>query len=80
MSRHIPYALGKYVLIKAYVDTKHSGNMANRRFHSGIIIYIKNAPIIWYSKRQNTVEDSIFGSDFFHLVSQKITFRIFGTG
>ena len=72
MSRHIPYALGKYVLIKAYVDTKHSGNMANRRFHSGIIIYIKNAPIIWYSKRQNRVKVSVFGLEFLHLVSRQI--------
>ena len=28
------------------------------------MIYINNAPIIWYSKRQNTVETSSFGSEY----------------
>ena len=54
MPRNIPEALGKYVVIKAYVDANHAGNMANRRSHYGIIIYVNNAPISWYSKRQNT--------------------------
>ena len=56
MSRHIPEALGEYVVIKAYVDSNHAGKMSNRRLRSGIIVYINNAPIIWYSKFQNTVE------------------------
>ena len=65
--RHTPEAFGKYVVIKSYVDAKHAGNMANRRSHSGIISYVNNAPIIWYSKHQNTVEASSFGSDCFAL-------------
>ena len=56
--------LGKYVVIKAYVNANHTGNMANRRSHYGIIIYVNNEPIIWYSKQQNIVEDSSVGSDF----------------
>ena len=28
---------------------------------------MQNAPIIWFSKRQNTVEAATFGSDFFAL-------------
>ena len=67
MSRHIPEALSKYVVIKAYVDAKHEGNMANRRSYSGIIIYVNNAPIIWYIKQHNTVEASSFGSEFLAL-------------
>ena len=61
----MPEALGKYVVIKAYVDANHAGNMSNRRSHSGIIIYVNNSPIIWYSKKQNTVEASSFGLEFF---------------
>ena len=61
--RHIPEALGKYVVIKSYVNANHAGKMANRRSHYGIIIYVNNAPIIWYSKYQNTVEASSFGSE-----------------
>ena len=39
-------------------------NMANKRSHSGIIIYVNNAPIIWYSKLHNTVEASSSISEF----------------
>ena len=53
MARHMPEVLGKYVMIKSHVDANHAGNMANSRSHSGIIIYVNNAPIILYSKRQN---------------------------
>ena len=64
IQRHMPEALGKYVVIKAYMDSNHAGNIANRRSHYGIIIYVNNAPIIWCSKLQNTVEASSFGSEF----------------
>jgi hypothetical protein len=38
---------------------------ASRRSHSGIFLFVQNAPIIWYSKRQkNTVEAATFGSEF----------------
>ena len=63
MPRYMPVALGKSVLIRAYVDANHAGNLAIRRSHSGIIIYVNNAPIMWFSKRQNTVESSSFGSE-----------------
>ena len=28
------------------------------------MIYVSNSPILWYSKRQDTVESSSFGSEF----------------
>ena len=59
----MPEALVKYVVIKSYVDAEYAGTKENRRSHSVIIIYVNNAPIIWYSKRQNTVEDSSFVSE-----------------
>lgn len=34
-----------------------------RRSQTGILIYVNRAPIIWHSKRQNTVETSTFGSE-----------------
>ena len=64
MPSHMPEGIGKYVVIKAYVDANHAVNMANRRSNSGTIIYVNNAPIIWYSKLQNTFEASIFGLEF----------------
>ena len=57
-----------------------------RRSHSGIIIFVNNAPIIWFSKRQNTVESSTFGSELVvamricHdlIVSLRYKLRMFG--
>ena len=65
----MPEPLGHSVSIHAFVDANHAGNVVTRRSHSGIIIYVNNAPIIWFSKRQNTVESSTFGSE---LVSMRI--------
>ena len=35
-----------------------------QRLQSGILLFINRAPILWFSKRQNTVETSTFGSEF----------------
>ncbi len=42
----------------------HVGNKVICQSHTGIIIFCNRAPIIWYSKCQNTVETSTFGSEF----------------
>jgi hypothetical protein len=60
----MPEARGKHVLVTCYVDADHAGCQATRRSQTGILIYIQKTPIIWYSKRQNTVESSTFGSEF----------------
>ena len=33
-------------------------------YGTGIIVYCNLSPVLWYSKRQNTVETSTFGSEF----------------
>lgn len=48
----------------AFVDASHAANKVNRRSRTGYIIFLNRAPIIWYSKRQNTVESSTFSSEF----------------
>lgn len=60
----MPVARGLPVKISCYVDANHAGNMITRRSQTGFLIFINNAPIIWYSKRQNTIESSTFGSEF----------------
>ena len=59
-----PPPLGRAVDIFCFVDADHAGNLLTRRSHTGVLIYVQNAPIIWYSKKQNTVESSSFGSEF----------------
>ena len=60
----MPKPLGKPVYISCFVDANLAGNVITQRSHTGILIYVQNAPITWFSKRQNTVESSSFGSEF----------------
>ncbi len=59
--------LGCPVRLNAHGDANHTGTLRTRRPHSKILIYMNQAPIIWYSKRQNTVEASSFGSEYIAL-------------
>ena len=59
-----PKPHGNVVSTHCFVDADHAGNHITRRSQTGILIFINRAPIIWYSKRQNTVETSTFGSEF----------------
>jgi Reverse transcriptase (RNA-dependent DNA polymerase) len=60
---NVPEPLGKAVHISCFVDADHAGNVVTRRSHSGILIVLNKSPIQWFSKRQNTVESSTFGSE-----------------
>jgi hypothetical protein len=60
----MPTPRGRPVTITMFVDANHAGNVVTRRSHSGILIFVQNAPIMWHSKRQNSVESSTFGSEF----------------
>ena len=58
---------GNVVRISAFVDANHAGNVVTHQSHSSIITFVQNAPIIWFSERQNTVKVAIFGSEFIAL-------------
>jgi hypothetical protein len=81
----MPEPRGHPVNISAFVDANHAGNVVTRRSHTGIFIFVQNAPIIWFSKRQNTVEAATFGSEFVALrickeliVALRYKLRMFG--
>ena len=57
---NMPEPRGHPVTISAFVDANHAGNVVTRRLHSGIFLFVQNAPIIRFSKRQNTVEAATF--------------------
>ena len=42
----------------------NAGNVVTRRSHTGVLILLGITPIIWFSKRQNTVESATFGAEF----------------
>jgi hypothetical protein len=59
-----PKPRGKEVIIRVFVDADHAGEKLTRRSRTGFLIYVNMAPIIWYSKRQGTVETAVFGAEF----------------
>ena len=62
-----PKSRGCSMTIRIYADADHAGNLETWRSHTGILIYLNNSLIIWFSKRQNAVESSSFGSRFVSL-------------
>ena len=65
----MPEPLGVPVDTTVFVDADHASNVVTRRSHSGIMLFVQNALIRAYSKRQNTVESSTFSSE---LVAMRI--------
>ena len=61
---NVPKPRGRPVQMSVFVDVDHAGDKITRRSRTGILIYLNSAPILWHSKRQNTVETSTFGSEF----------------
>ena len=59
-----PEPRGKAVQSTCFVDADHASDRVSRRSRSGVLIYLNRSPIVWYSKRQNSVETSTFGSEF----------------
>ena len=69
---NMPKPRGQPVVVSCFVDANHTGNVISRRSRKGIfLIYVQNVPIIWFSKRQNTVESSSFGCEFVALRAAK---------
>ena len=44
------------------VDSDHAGDKRTRRSRTGFLIYCNMALIVWLSKRQLTIETSVFGT------------------
>jgi hypothetical protein len=59
-----PPPRGKDVDLRMFVDSDHAGDKRTRRSRTGFIIYLNLAPITWYSKKQATIETSVFGAEF----------------
>jgi hypothetical protein len=59
-----PIPPGKKVDLRLFVDSDHAGEQFTRRSRTGFVIYLNMAPIVWFSKRQTTVESSVLGAEF----------------
>ena len=69
LAANMPEPCGNMVTISAFIDANHAGNGVTCHSYSGILIFVQNAPIIWFAQRQNTVKDATFGSE---LVAMRI--------
>ena len=50
--------------MRGYVDSNHVGEKKTRRSRSGFFIFLNTAPIQWFSKKQPTIDTSMFGAEF----------------
>jgi hypothetical protein len=73
--------------LTAIVDASHASDLITRRSVTGYILFIGITPIKWYSKRQNTVETSTYGSELVAmrialeaLLEMRYTLRMLGIG
>ena len=62
--KDVPEPLGEAVEMMAYIDSDHAGDKVTRRSRTGVLIFLNRAPILWYSKKQSSIETSSFGSEF----------------
>ena len=60
----MPEPRGNYVTTSCFVDADLAGNKVTRRSQTGVLIFVNQAPIHYYSKKQPTVETSTFGAEF----------------
>ena len=60
----MPKPRGKEVDLRLYVDSDHAGDQRTRQSRTGYFILLNSALISWLSKKQATIETSVFGAEF----------------
>lgn len=60
----MPEPRGKAVQITMFVDASHAANVVTRQSRTGVLIFVNRSPVLWFSKKQSTIETSSFGSEF----------------
>ncbi len=56
--------LGKDIDVRMMCDCDHAGDKRTRRSCTGFLIFCNMALIDWVSKKQATIETSVFGAEF----------------
>ena len=64
ISPYAPEPRSRSLFLHVFVDSDHAGDKVTRRSQTGILVFCNRAPIAWVSKRQNSVYNSTFGSEF----------------
>jgi hypothetical protein len=61
---NMPEPLGKDLDVCMFCDSDHAGEKRTRRSRTGFLIFCNMALIDWISKKQATIETSVFGAEF----------------
>jgi hypothetical protein len=59
-----PTPLGRFVMLTHYVDANLYHDWITGRSVTGILTFMNQTPIDWFSKKQATVESATYGSEF----------------
>ena len=59
-----PKPLGKEVDLRMFVDASHADDALTRRSRTSYLIFMNGACVTWLSKKQATIETSVFGAEF----------------
>jgi hypothetical protein len=68
-------ARGKEVDLQLFVDSDHSGDQMTRQSRTVFLCFLNMAPIVWFSKRQPTIESSVFVAEFVATKNEMETLR-----
>ena len=63
MPPDMPQPRGTKARMTVFVDADHAHDLVTRRSVTGILLFVNNTPVRWFSKRQKTVETSTYGSE-----------------
>jgi hypothetical protein len=66
---------GKEVDLRLYIDSNHAGEEVTRCSCTGFFIFLNMAPVVWFSKRQPTIERSVFAAEFVAMKNGMETLR-----
>ena len=47
-----------------FVDSDSAGDLITRRSRTGFIVYLNSAPVMFFSKKQGSLETSVFRAEF----------------
>ena len=59
----MPVSKGKPVVTSGFFDSSHASCLMTRRSTTCVLLFVNGTPMRWYSKRQNCVETSTYGSE-----------------
>ena len=62
LPKDIPEPRGKPITVTAFLYASHASDKITRISHTGYLVFVNRAPIVFYSKQQSTVESSTFSS------------------